>query len=214
MSACRWPRCSVTKLAGIRARVAKSKLRAKSPATARSGWEASPQRAPPRNLHPATDLKGELSYEALRDRVNGFRMAVYMQSEYLHDKRALEEERKQRNFDQRNRDRWLISMIRVNLMKRLRGLADHGPGQATKQTHEVEDEIDIPIATDRLSEGQNLQDCDLVVNYDIHWNPVRIMQPLDRIDRIGSVNRKVQMVNFWPTRDLERYLGLKNLTRH
>ena len=72
------------------------------------------------------------------------------------------------------------------------------------------DEIDILIATDCLSEGQNLQDCDLVVNYDVHWNPVRLMQRFGRIDRLGSRNKEVGMVNFWPTEDLNRYLNLKN----
>ncbi|MCY4233829.1 MAG: helicase-related protein [Bacteroidetes bacterium] len=72
------------------------------------------------------------------------------------------------------------------------------------------DQIDILIATDCLSEGQNLQDCDLVVNYDIHWNPVRLMQRFGRIDRIGSRNKKIRMVNFWPTEDLDQYLNLKD----
>ncbi len=71
-------------------------------------------------------------------------------------------------------------------------------------------EIDIVIATDCLSEGQNLQDCDLVVNYDIHWNPVRLMQRFGRIDRLGSRNRQVAMTNFWPTENLDCYLDLKN----
>ena len=71
-------------------------------------------------------------------------------------------------------------------------------------------EIDLLIATDCISEGQNLQDCDLLVNYDIHWNPVRIIQRFGRIDRIGSVNSTVQLVNFWPTQDLEKYVNLKN----
>src|SRR5207249_6814904 len=71
-------------------------------------------------------------------------------------------------------------------------------------------EIDLLIATDCISEGQNLQDCDLLVNYDIHWNPVRIIQRFGRIDRIGSVNSAVQLVNFWPTQDLEKYVNLKN----
>ncbi|MCZ6819899.1 MAG: helicase-related protein [Calditrichaeota bacterium] len=73
-----------------------------------------------------------------------------------------------------------------------------------------EAEIDILIATDCISEGQNLQDCDTVINYDIHWNPVRIIQRFGRIDRIGSLNEKIQMVNFWPTKDLEKYINLKN----
>jgi SNF2 family DNA or RNA helicase len=71
-------------------------------------------------------------------------------------------------------------------------------------------EIDLLIATDCISEGQNLQDCDLVINYDIHWNPVRIIQRFGRIDRIGSLNRTVQMVNFWPTPDLNKYINLRN----
>ncbi len=71
-------------------------------------------------------------------------------------------------------------------------------------------EIDILIATDCISEGQNLQDCDLLVNYDIHWNPVRIIQRFGRIDRIGSLNNSIQLVNFWPTPDLNKYINLKN----
>lgn len=71
-------------------------------------------------------------------------------------------------------------------------------------------EIDIMIATDCISEGQNLQDCDYLINYDIHWNPVRIIQRFGRIDRIGSLNYEIQLVNFWPTPDLNKYINLKN----
>ena len=71
-------------------------------------------------------------------------------------------------------------------------------------------EIDLLIGTDCISEGQNLQDCDYLINYDIHWNPVRIIQRFGRIDRIGSINHRVQLVNFWPTSDLNRYINLKN----
>jgi hypothetical protein len=71
------------------------------------------------------------------------------------------------------------------------------------------EEIDLLIATDCISEGQNLQDCDLLINYDIHWNPVRIIQRFGRIDRIGSRNESVQLVNFWPVADLDHYLGVK-----
>ena len=71
------------------------------------------------------------------------------------------------------------------------------------------EEIDLLIATDCISEGQNLQDCDLLINYDIHWNPVRIIQRFGRIDRIGSRNESVQLVNFWPVADLDHYLGIK-----
>ncbi len=73
-----------------------------------------------------------------------------------------------------------------------------------------EDEIDLLIGTDCISEGQNLQDCDYLINYDIHWNPVRIIQRFGRIDRIGSINKAVQLVNFWPTQDLNNYINLKN----
>lgn len=71
------------------------------------------------------------------------------------------------------------------------------------------DEIDILIATDCISEGQNLQDCDYLVNYDIHWNPVRIIQRFGRIDRIGSKNERIQLVNFWPDMTLDEYINLK-----
>ena len=69
--------------------------------------------------------------------------------------------------------------------------------------------IDILIATDCISEGQNLQDCDYCVNYDIHWNPVRIIQRFGRIDRIGSRNKQIQLVNFWPDLTLDEYINLK-----
>ena len=76
-------------------------------------------------------------------------------------------------------------------------------------TEEDTPEIDLLIATDCISEGQNLQDCDYLVNYDIHWNPVRIIQRFGRIDRIGSRNEKVHLVNFWPTPELDAYINLK-----
>ena len=72
-----------------------------------------------------------------------------------------------------------------------------------------EGEIDLLIATDCISEGQNLQDCDWLINYDIHWNPVRIIQRFGRIDRIGSSNERIQLVNFWPNMELEEYLRLE-----
>ena len=76
------------------------------------------------------------------------------------------------------------------------------------------DEIDVLIATDCISEGQNLQDCDYLVNYDIHWNPVRIIQRFGRIDRIGSKNARIQLVNFWPDMDLDEYINLKVACRN
>ena len=341
-----------------------------------------PERATPNNLHPPTDTEGALSYDQLHEVISNFRMAVYMPSQYVTDPTDLDEEKRKLNFDQRDREKWLIGMIRVNLLKRLESSVDSfaltmeriigkmdaldalierweetgegrhqfgmefadeeddeftlGQGNASyrlgsldlprlrrdlradrenfctilRQARTVTPErdaklrelarvlaekvreaprdregrpnhkalvfttfsdtakylyenleewareagvgmalvagsagnratvgntrfadiltrfsprsqggtgdsetgegIDIVIATDCLSEGQNLQDCDLVINYDIHWNPVRLMQRLGRIDRIGSTNLQVRMVNFWPTKDLDRYLDLKN----
>jgi hypothetical protein len=70
-------------------------------------------------------------------------------------------------------------------------------------------ELDVLIGTDVISEGQNLQDCDYMVNYDIHWNPVRIIQRFGRVDRIGSTNERIQLVNFWPDISLDEYINLK-----
>ncbi len=70
-------------------------------------------------------------------------------------------------------------------------------------------EIDLLIGTDCISEGQNLQDCDYLINYDIHWNPVRIIQRFGRIDRIGSINDSIQLVNYWPDISLDEYINLK-----
>ena len=338
-----------------------------------------PNRAKPENLHPPSDAMGEISYDDLHDRIGQFRLAVYTPSEYVIDKAELDAEKKKYRFDQRDRERWLIGMMRVNLLKRLessvhsfalttgrilekmdaledridawqrRGehlvldiepdddeddeeftlgkgrryrldkldlnrwradlredrnifeeihtrakrvtverdakltrlreilrrkvaeapkdkdgrpnrkalvfttfsdtarylydqiaewarveldahvaLVTGGSGNRStlgdsqfadilgsfapmaQEWGKDKEEIDILIATDCLSEGQNLQDCDLVVNYDIHWNPVRLMQRFGRIDRLGSRNRKVCMTNFWPTENLDRYLDLKN----
>ncbi|MBC6451462.1 helicase-related protein [Actinokineospora xionganensis] len=83
----------------------------------------------------------------------------------------------------------------------------------SKQRHLVmpqeTSEIDLLVGTDCISEGQNLQDCDFLVNYDIHWNPVRIIQRFGRIDRIGSTNERIQLVNFWPDISLDEYINLK-----
>jgi superfamily II DNA or RNA helicase len=74
----------------------------------------------------------------------------------------------------------------------------------------IENPIDVLIATDCLSEGQNLQDCDLLINYDIHWNPVRLIQRMGRIDRLGSPNKTIKGINFWPGKSYEDYLRLKS----
>jgi SNF2 family DNA or RNA helicase len=73
----------------------------------------------------------------------------------------------------------------------------------------IKENIDVLIATDCISEGQNLQDCDYLINYDIHWNPVRIIQRFGRIDRIGSINSNITMANFWPDVTLDAYINLK-----
>jgi len=73
----------------------------------------------------------------------------------------------------------------------------------------IQKPIDILIATDALSEGQNLQDADMVINYDIHWNPVRIIQRMGRIDRLGSPNKKIFGINFWPSNNINSYLNLQ-----
>lgn len=80
----------------------------------------------------------------------------------------------------------------------------------TETNELIEDSIDILIATDVLSEGQNLQDADMVINYDIHWNPVRVIQRMGRIDRIGSPNDEINGINFWPSEDINDYLGLQD----
>lgn len=74
---------------------------------------------------------------------------------------------------------------------------------------EATHEIDILIATDCISEGQNLQDCDSLINYDIHWNPVRIIQRFGRVDRLGSTNTQIQLINFWPNMELDEYINLE-----
>ncbi len=83
-----------------------------------------------------------------------------------------------------------------------------------KHNHQIAQKLDQPIdiliATDALSEGQNLQDCDLVINYDIHWNPVRVIQRFGRIDRLGSPNKHIFGINFWPTDNINAYLDLQN----
>ncbi|MYB63723.1 NgoFVII family restriction endonuclease [Candidatus Poribacteria bacterium] len=81
--------------------------------------------------------------------------------------------------------------------------------RTTDDSVEETPEINLLIGTDCISEGQNLQDCDYLINYDIHWNPVRIIQRFGRIDRIGSKNKTIRMVNFWPTPELDEYINLK-----
>ena len=99
---------------------------------------------------------------------------------------------------------------KTNFIDILTNFSPIAKNRASDSTMPQEEEIDLLIGTDCISEGQNLQDCDYLINYDIHWNPVRIIQRFGRIDRIGSVNKSVNLVNFWPTPDLNRYINLKN----
>ena len=89
-------------------------------------------------------------------------------------------------------------------------LSNFAPTARQRSTTDANRDIDLLIATDCISEGQNLQDCDTVLNYDIHWNPVRLVQRFGRIDRIGSRSPSVRMVHYWPTEDMETYLRLQN----
>lgn len=100
-------------------------------------------------------------------------------------------------------------MIRLNDLNTVLTLFSPKSKECAKVFPSVKHEIDILIATDCISEGQNLQDCDYLINYDIHWNPVRIIQRFGRIDRIGSVNQYIQLVNYWPMKDLDEYINLQ-----
>jgi ERCC4-related helicase len=103
--------------------------------------------------------------------------------------------------DYRVGDKW-----KVPYEKWLEIIAKHDKATLKK----IKNPIDVLIATDCLSEGQNLQDCDMVINYDIHWNPVRLIQRMGRIDRIGSPNKTIKGINFWPGKNYEDYLKLKS----
>lgn len=98
-----------------------------------------------------------------------------------------------------------------NLRKNLASILSAFSPRAKERPPDLttEGELDLLIATDCISEGQNLQDCDWLINFDIHWNPVRIIQRFGRIDRIGSVNDRIQLVNFWPNMELEEYINLE-----
>ena len=101
-----------------------------------------------------------------------------------------------------------IKMSRVDLNKVLINFSPISK-ERKKVMPEIKEEIDILIATDCISEGQNLQDCDYLINYDIHWNPVRIVQRFGRIDRLGSKNTCIKLVNFWPSMELDEYIHLE-----
>ncbi len=101
--------------------------------------------------------------------------------------------------------------IKINKVDLNKVLINFSPisKERKKVMPEAKEEIDILIATDCISEGQNLQDCDYLINYDIHWNPVRIVQRFGRIDRLGSKNTCIKLVNFWPSMELDEYIHLE-----
>lgn len=102
----------------------------------------------------------------------------------------------------------LKNQIRISDLNSVLTLFSPKSKEMNKVFPEMTDTIDILIATDCISEGQNLQDCDYLINYDIHWNPVRIIQRFGRIDRLGSTNDYIQLVNFWPNMELDEYINL------
>ena len=105
------------------------------------------------------------------------------------------------------RNRTTVSTLRKDFASILTAFAPRAKERPEDLVHEGT--LDLLIGTDCISEGQNLQDCDWLINYDIHWNPVRIIQRFGRIDRIGSPNQQIQLVNFWPNMQLEEYINLE-----
>ena len=105
------------------------------------------------------------------------------------------------------RNQTTIPGLRKDLATILTSFSPHSKERPEELAHEGT--LDLLIATDCISEGQNLQDCDWLINYDIHWNPVRIIQRFGRIDRIGSPNQRIQLVNFWPNMELDEYINLE-----
>ncbi len=102
----------------------------------------------------------------------------------------------------------LKNLIRISDLNSVLTLFSPQSKEKEKIFPDMPNAIDILIATDCISEGQNLQDCDYLINYDIHWNPVRIIQRFGRIDRLGSANECIQLVNFWPNMELDEYINL------
>lgn len=107
----------------------------------------------------------------------------------------------------------LRESLRITDLNTLLTLFSPKSKECSKVYPQMTEQIDVLIATDCISEGQNLQDCDYLVNYDIHWNPVRIIQRFGRIDRIGSDNESIQLVNFWAMKDLDAYINLQQRVR-
>ncbi|MBY6014704.1 helicase [Qipengyuania gaetbuli] len=128
-------------------------------------------------------------------------------AQYLYEQLADEYPRPMALVTGSGRNRTTHPRLRADLGSILTAFSPQSRARPEKLADEPE--VDLIIATDCISEGQNLQDCDCVVNYDIHWNPVRIVQRFGRVDRLGSPNDVIQLVNFWPNMDLDSYIGLE-----
>ena len=129
---------------------------------------------------------------------------------YLYDNLKEQTERLELNMAMVSGDETRATFGRNDFNAILSNFAPVARNRARDGDSSRDGEIDLLIATDCISEGQNLQDCDTVLNYDIHWNPVRLVQRFGRIDRIGSKYDSVRMINYWPTSDMDAYLKLQN----
>lgn len=175
-------------------------------------------------ITPAHDTKLKMLEEDLRDKfdnpINGQNQKVLIftafsdTADYLYENLAL---RIKNNTGLNvalitgdNQDKWTINNRKLRSdYNTILTLFSPMSKERDKIYPDVTDEIDVLIATDCISEGQNLQDCDYLINFDIHWNPVRIIQRFGRIDRIGSKNDVIQLVNYWPDMELDDYINLK-----
>jgi len=175
-------------------------------------------------ITPAHDTKLRMLEEDLRDKfdhpINGQNQKVLIftafsdTADYLYDNLAM---RIKNNTGLNvalitgdNQDKWTINNRKLRSdYNTILTLFSPLSKERDKIYPDVTDEIDVLIATDCISEGQNLQDCDYLINFDIHWNPVRIIQRFGRIDRIGSKNDVIQLVNYWPDMELDDYIDLK-----
>jgi SNF2 family DNA or RNA helicase len=175
-------------------------------------------------ITPAHDTKLKMLEEDLRDKfdnpINGQNQKVLIftafsdTADYLYENLAL---RIKNNTGLNvalitgdNQDKWTINNRKLRSdYNTILTLFSPMSKERDKIYPNLTDEIDVLIATDCISEGQNLQDCDYLINFDIHWNPVRIIQRFGRIDRIGSKNDVIQLVNYWPDMELDDYINLK-----
>ena len=175
-------------------------------------------------ITPAHDTKLKMLEEDLRDKfdnpINGQNQKVLIftafsdTADYLYENLAM---RIKNNTGLNvalitgdNQDKWTINNRKLRSdYNTILTLFSPISKERDKIYPDVKEEIDVLIATDCISEGQNLQDCDYLINFDIHWNPVRIIQRFGRIDRIGSKNDVIQLVNYWPDMELDDYINLK-----